>query len=182
MLKAEHLVIERVTAALNLASVAVAHGIQVTPDAFITMAHFMHSYTDEFHFMKEDEILAKVLEQHGISISDGTVGNMLSEHAQCRRLIETISEAAQRWQSGDPSGSGDITWAVSTFTLLLREHIAKEQSTLFPLVEQTITAEEEQDLLAEAFMRIERRKMGPATKQKYMDMITELEGETIQWQ
>jgi hemerythrin-like domain-containing protein len=180
MLKAEHKIIERVLAVLNLASVALAHGKSVSPDILVTITDFMRTYTEGLHFQKEETVLFKALEHYGVSTTDGTAGSILSEHAQSREYLQKIRASVLLWKAGDQAARADVIWAASSYTDLLRAHIAKEHSVLFPLAQQTIP-ENEHGFVAEAFKQIDRQKTSEDVQQKYLKLIESLEEESRDW-
>ena len=96
------------------------------------------------HRRKEEEILFPVVGRH-IGLEFGPVAHMLEEHRIEKQRIEEIREALTRWP--DPHAREVIRAAGYAILDLLRAHIMKEDSILFPMSEEVMSPEEKLDVL-----------------------------------
>jgi hemerythrin-like domain-containing protein len=58
---------------------------------------------------------------------------------------------------------------------MLRAHIDKENSILYPIADRVFTAEDQQELM-EAFDRVEAEEMGEGTHERYHQLAHEWAG------
>jgi len=145
-LEYDHRVIEQVAALLADVS---AHAGGERAFAFgVWAVGFVRRFADGCHHAKEEKALFPLLEAHGIPRQGGPIGMMLFEHQEGRDLVRGMERAiAARDLPGFVASAG--VWAG-----LLRAHIAKERSVLFPMGARRLDAAD--DLaLRERFAAIE---------------------------
>ena len=176
VLMAEHEVIVRVVAALETAALKLEKGQSVGPAFFIESADFIKGFADGCHHLKEEQVLFKTLGDYGLSSEGGPVGVMLYEHEQGRKFTRGMREAAQKWASGDASAQTAVAQNARGYAALLRQHILKENNVLFPMADQIIPAERQDDVF-EAFERVEHEETGEGVHEKYLALAAKLEKE-----
>ena len=127
----EHRVIERVLDTLTSA------GQHDVPTGFYEKAiDFIVRFTDECHHGKEEDRLFPLLAKKGIPHEGGPIGCMLHEHDIGRTHVRNMK---QYLAVGDiPSLRNESLQYVD----LLRQHILKEDSVLFPMGLGTLSHEE----------------------------------------
>ena len=153
MLKQEHDIIERVLDLLEQAADRVESG-QLAPEGFEpwTVEFFRH-FADHCHHAKEEDILFPLLEERGIPREGGPIGCMLSEHEIGRECVRRMDQAA----SASPKDDAAYTAAAKEYTVLLREHIFKENNVLFPMAQQCLSQKDAAGVL-ERFRAVEEEK------------------------
>ena len=121
-LTAEHRIIEKVLDALDCAA------SRDMPLSFYEDAvDFIANFADGCHHAKEEERLFPVLERKGIPREQGPIGVMCSEHVLGRRYVQTMREMIA---AKDIEG---LRQEALEYVALLRAHIAKEDTILFPM-------------------------------------------------
>ena len=103
----------------------------------------------------------------------GPIGVMLHEHDQGRALVRQMGQAAAEYKQGRPDAGAQWAHAARGYTLLLREHIAKENDILFVMAERMLSAEE-QRVLAVEFEKAEEEKMGAGTHERLHAQMNQL--------
>jgi hemerythrin-like domain-containing protein len=174
ILMAEHRVIERVLDALEQAATRLANGGPVPADFFLKAAEFIKGFADGCHHRKEEDVLFAELVAGGFSRESGPVAVMLGQHEEGRRLTRAMRETALRMRDGDVAAGGQVARFALSFVALLRDHISKEDSILFPLVDRTFSPER-QTAVAAAFEHIEHEETGAGVHEKYLALASELE-------
>jgi hemerythrin-like domain-containing protein len=101
---------------------------------------------------------------------------MLYEHEQGRRHIRAIAEALKPASCGEAAAAQVVADNLRAYAGLLRSHIRKEDSVLFPMAERLLTADDRAHLAAE-FDRIEHEETGAGVHEKYHALAHELVGE-----
>ena len=176
VLMQEHDVILRVIAALENAADRLDRGDAVRPGLFADSAQFIRGFADGCHHRKEEGVLFKAMEAHGMPGHAGPLGVMLTEHEQGRIYTRSMADAARRLDAGDQSARADNVRNARGYAELLRQHIAKENSVLFPLADKVIPVSEHARVYEE-FEHVEHEETGAGVHEKYLALAEALERE-----
>jgi hemerythrin-like domain-containing protein len=94
------------------------------------------------HFREEEQALFPVLGRH-IDSASGPIAMLMEEHAIFRQFELQFEEAVAALEAGHGDGWEEkVCDAGDSIARLLPGHIEKEESILFPLAEQALSAEE----------------------------------------
>ena len=172
----EHRVIERVLGALEIAAGRAERGDPVRPGLFLEAADFIMNFADGSHHHKEEGVLFKVMIEAGMPLEGGPIAVMLSEHEQARAYTRSLREAAERWEQGDDLARKKVAQAATSYAMLLRQHIAKEDRILFPMADQAIPASKHRQVMTD-FANVESDEERAAVYTKYIGLADSLEQE-----
>lgn len=139
------------------------------------MIDFLKLFADKCHHGKEEGILFPAMEKAGVRKEGGPIAQMLSEHQQGRSYIAEMGASLD----GNSFDSGRFARAAAGYSALLRAHIAKENTVLFPLADKTIPADIQIEL-AEAFERHEETVMGPGVHERLHGMLDRFTGKYLE--
>jgi hemerythrin-like domain-containing protein len=131
---------------------------------------FLKIFADKCHHGKEEGILFPKLNELGMSKESGPISVMLYEHNLGRKLIKSITLAIEEIESGSSSGEDLLIKSGNNYIELLKNHIQKENSILFPMADRTMT-NNEQDEMFNAFEKMENEEIGEGMHEKYHKMI-----------
>jgi hemerythrin-like domain-containing protein len=176
ILMSEHRVIERVILTLETAAQRLEAGQPVRAGFFIDASSFIQGFADGCHHKKEEGVLFRSLEAHGLPASGGPVAMMLSEHEQGRVFTAGMRQAALKLQAGDQKSARDVVQNARGYAALLRQHIQKEDNVLFPIANQVLPLDA-QDAVAEGFEHVEHEETGAGVHEKYLALAQSLEVE-----
>lgn len=154
ILMQEHRVIEKVLTSLETAVNRLSTGQTIPMDFFLMVADFIKNFADGCHHRKEEGILFVALAANGMSQETAPVSIMLEDHEEGRRLTRAMLTGVEQVQAGDTTALSQVTQNALDYIALLREHIQKEDSVLFPLADDIIPVGQHQQLMAD-FNRIE---------------------------
>jgi regulator of cell morphogenesis and NO signaling len=94
------------------------------------------------HFREEEQALFPVLGRH-IDSASGPIAMLMEEHAIFRQLELQFEEAVAALEAGFRNGWEEkVCDAADSIARLLPAHIEKEESILFPMVEDVLSADE----------------------------------------
>jgi len=172
----EHRIIERVLAALEKQARKLHAGETVRPSFFLDAADFVRNFADGTHHDKEEVRLFPAMVEHGFAPDSGPVAVMLSEHEQGRRLTGAMRDAAERLEGGDTDAATEVVRNALGYVDVLRQHIMKEDSVLFPMADQALP-EADQAELANVFAELDADDANTATREKYVALAEALEAE-----
>lgn len=139
------------------------------------MLDFFRGFVDRCHHTKEEQHLFVMLEARGIGREDGPIGVMLAEHEQGRQLVAAMTELLPGIQRGDVATTRLAGEKLGGYAALLRGHIRKEESVLFPMGDEVLTPGDARQL-TEAFEQVEREATGEGGHEKYHALARELAG------
>jgi len=176
LLMSEHRIIESFLLSLEKAANMAEQKQDLRPAFFSDAADFSKGFTDGCHHRKEEGYLFKALACHGLSETSGPVAVLLEEHEQGRRLIKGMRAAAQSWSNGDPLARERVLENAKTYVSLIRQHIQKEDGFLFPLSDQVIPLQE-QEQLKDDFEQVEAEEVGAGVHEKFLALARNLEKE-----
>jgi hemerythrin-like domain-containing protein len=173
----EHLVIERVLDALEVAAENINRIKPMQPNFFLDAALFIQNFADGCHHRKEEGVLFVAMNESGMAMQGSPIGVMLAEHEQGRVFTRAMKEAAQKWEQGDLSARDAVARNALGYVALLRQHIHKENQILFPMADRLIPSER-QEKVSDDFERIEQEETGEGIHEKYLAMADVLEKES----
>ena len=131
------------------------------------MVDFAQNFTDGCHHSKEERVLFPTLEERDAA-AGGPVSVMLSEHEVGREAIRAIDAALPDVDESEAARTA-VAGNLALYAHLLRLHINKENQVLFPLAER-ILSDQEQEMLAAEFERIEEEETGAGVHERYREL------------
>ncbi len=179
-LRGDQETITRFLATLGGASVLLNRSKVARPSFFISAHSFIHEYIEE-GFFKKEELLIKVLEDGGFASDEGPIMLIRTDHKKSREAATLLIDTATKWQEGDKVARGELVWAASNYASILREHLERLKTRIFPLLEQTISIDDEQKVSED----INNTVYEGSTKdgqEKYVKLIELLEEDLGDWE
>jgi hemerythrin-like domain-containing protein len=138
------------------------------------MVNFFKLFADKCHHGKEEGFLFPAMERAGIQKENGPIGQMLLEHVEGRKYISIMSESSGRHMPD----TNNFIQASMAYIALLRRHIEKENTILFPMGDRMIPDDEQRQLL-ESFETFEDEVMGRGTHDKLHELLHDFEQKFI---
>ncbi len=130
---------------------------------------FLKEFADKCHHGKEEDFLFPALEKAGIKKEGGPIGVMLSEHTQGRNYIKQMQNSILNSKVDKPL----FIQASRDYTSLMRSHIQKENTVLFPLVDIKLSVSEQTDLY-EKFENHEENVIGKGRHEELHSLLETL--------
>jgi hemerythrin-like domain-containing protein len=130
---------------------------------------FFTEFADKCHHGKEEGILFPALSRAGIPQKGGSIEVMLAEHAQGRELIKTMKSAVEKTPDFPI-----FTQAAGEYSNLMRNHIRKENTVLFPAVENALTGPQLEHIY-ESFEEHEEKVIGQGRHEQLRDLLKGLQ-------
>ncbi len=172
-LMTEHRAIERVLDAL----VAFADDVRLreATDAkeLGRFVAFIRRFADACHHGKEEDILFTAMVDHGFPRDGGPIAMMLLEHDRGRAFVSALRKYAEldgEWSADDRRQIAD---AARGYAALLREHIHKEDSILYPMAERHLPPDAMRKV-GEDCERFEAEKIGAGEHERLHALAEEL--------
>jgi hemerythrin-like domain-containing protein len=137
------------------------------------IADFLSGFADKCHHGKEESILFIRFKDKKIASLDKILPELLEEHAQARTMISLLNKTLQDHWEGNESSLIQIGKIYTRYAELMNSHIEKENTVLFPVLENEITPGMDEELY-EAFEKLEAEVIGLGKHSKYHAMLEDL--------
>ncbi len=118
-------------------------GSSLLPRRVADFAHFLLHDVDRIHGQQEERGLFPALEQY-LPSEGGPIQTLMGEHETLRDYQQTLDRGGRKLES-DPSAEEtrqDITTVARSVEELLMTHVMKEDTVLFPMAYQVLSARE----------------------------------------
>ena len=132
------------------------------------------NYADGLHHAKEENLLFPMMISKGYSKEHGPVAVMLQEHVTGREFVEGMAQAITLLKAGDEKGIDAVYKNFTGYTMLLRNHIGKENNILFRMADNVLTEADHNELLSK-FAIVEESRICGAVINEYIKDIESLE-------
>lgn len=133
------------------------------------LINFLRVFADKCHHGKEEIFLFPALEEAGIASKNGPIEKMLEQHRKGRELIKKMDEAV----NGRSIDKESYVEASSSYVKLLRDHIEKENSYLFPLSDARLSKDKQMALMRD-FERLEKNVIGEGVHEELHTLLRKL--------
>lgn len=172
ILSQEHRVIEQVLACLEKLVSAQSDPRRFDWTTAGSILDFLKNFADRCHHGKEEERLFPAMEARGFSPTTGPTAVMRQEHERSRELMAAMSESVRRGGNGDSAAVLRFERAARDYVQLLREHIHKEDSCLFPMAANFLSDSDCE--LVRQFEEIEHEPRFDGQHEKYLKLADDL--------
>lgn len=137
---------------------------------FREMINFLKLFADKCHHGKEEGFMFPAMEKAGIPNQNGPIGQMLIEHTEGRNYISQMSASLAEKSVKE----NDLIKSATNYIKLMRSHIEKENTVLFPMSDEKIDLAEHTRLL-ESFEKYEEEVMGAGIHDKLHELLHKFE-------
>jgi hemerythrin-like domain-containing protein len=141
---------------------------------YLDAVDFIRNYADRFHHAKEEDVLFIELVKNGMPEKQSPIEAMLMEHDQGRAHVRAMEEAAQKALEGEAGQAAIIALHAKGYTSLLRGHIEKEDSILYPLAERVLSEDVRSRMLT-SYKHAESKT--PEMEERYTRMVESYENQ-----
>jgi hemerythrin-like domain-containing protein len=169
----EHELIRRMISVMEALSAELRAGTPGIGGDLKEAIRFVRGFADKCHHGKEEKLFFPLIASKNQTVANMPVRILTSEHDAGRTLIKELEDALTAFEAGDAAASARAAQALTLYTRMLRKHIDKEESIVFPLA-RTLISGEEADLLAEQFEAVEE-EMGPTAHETFRGTLESLE-------
>ncbi|GAM09075.1 hemerythrin HHE cation binding domain protein [Geobacter sp. OR-1] len=173
----EHKLILRMIALLERNAALTTTGLFSNWQFYLDGVEFIRNYADRFHHAKEEDVLFEALVKNGMPREHSPVAAMLMEHDKGRAYVKGMEAGAKEALAGLHGRENSVARNALSYASLLREHIDKEDTILYPLAERLIPESMRDEILAE-YERAELRVSGNS-REHYQNIVEGYEQEKI---
>ncbi|MBI2522321.1 MAG: hemerythrin domain-containing protein [Bdellovibrio sp.] len=173
ILMVEHRVIKQVLSCLKeMARQTVKSGSLSRPMAE-KVIDFIRTFADHCHHEKEETHLFAIMEARGFSRYQGPTAVMRQEHDFGRNCVKQMVAAMAGASAGEKASVSAFVENANLFADMLFSHIEKEDTRLYPMANNILSADDQKGLL-DAFHKVEEHDVAHGTHEKYLAIADEL--------
>ncbi len=172
VLKDEHELILQALDALEQKISALERGAPPDQAYFEKAVDFIRTFADRCHHGKEENLLFRTMVNRGFPLQGGPIAVMLHEHDVGRAFVRGLAEATAQVAT-DPAAAQRIIENGRGYIQLLRAHIDKENTILFPMADHVLSPED-QEHLGKEFERFEMEETGAGVHEASLKLLEEL--------
>ena len=173
ILETEHRVIEQVLNCLAKMVVKFESEGKVDAESARDAVDFFRNFADKCHHGKEETHLFPKFERANAEGHCNPISVMLYEHDEGRAHVRGMDESIEAASKGDPDALKKWATHAKGFIMLLRSHIEKEDTVLYPMANMMFTNDDQNELLG-LFDRVETEEMKVGTHEKYLGIANKL--------
>jgi hemerythrin-like domain-containing protein len=167
----EHKAIKVVLGIMKNIADNIAEGKGVDVEDLEKIVDFLRTFADKCHHEKEEDALFPAMVSAGMSRHSGPIAVMFEDHMLGRKYISDIENALNNYR--DDKSVKPIEIAMLNYVYLLKGHILKEESILFPMADR-ILSEMTQHHISKRFEIIENDVIEPGIHTNYIDLLEQL--------
>ncbi len=169
----EHEEISRLLDRLEDESVKILEGSEIDYEFFQNSIEFIRDFADKVHHMKEEEILFKYMTENlGLPAQKLINSGMLVEHQMGRHYVTELEKHLDTFKTqGDIKDKLQIISYTMSYVNLLRMHIEKENTVVYPFGEKNLPKEVIELVEEETIKRQEEDKSEIKRKEKLQKKI-----------
>jgi len=169
VLRSEHKAIGKMLEVLIICGIQIREGNYGEIDTVKKLLDFSVNFTDRCHHKKEEQHLFPMLEEKVTPYIGAAITELLEEHAKGRETLKGIASDLDDFSSAKAI---PLAQKLFSYAALLKEHIKKEDTELFPKAEDSLNDREQKELF-DAFEQVEKEEIGEGVHEQYHNMIHE---------
>jgi len=171
-LRNEHGLIRQFLDSLALAVTALENEERPPKEFFEMAVLFARTFADTFHHIKEEHVMFVRLAQKNNGAIDAQIEALRHQHDRGRNYISAIAEALDGYAAEKPIQTSEIIENTAAYISLLRNHIHKEDHVFFPMAQEELSDEEQDDLERE--FEKTRQKAGEDTFETSHKLVVDM--------
>jgi hemerythrin-like domain-containing protein len=168
----EHTLIRQALHQFHLARRSLEEGVNPPVQFFEHAVEFVRTFVDGRHHFKEEYLMFGKLAAKHRSELDAEIEALRNQHDHGREYVSEMANALDGYGKGKDAQVTIMLENLAAYTTMLRHHIQREDRIFYPMVEETLT-QEEMDDLAELYAK-EDEKAGKDALERTQDLVADL--------
>jgi len=145
----EHVLISKNLDVLTTAAEKIVRNQNPPREFFEKAVTFTRNFTNKFHHYKEEIVMFGLLAQKHEGAIDAEIERLRNQHELLHNYMSEISDSLDEYSKGTESEVRKLHRNLSDYIITLHNHINAENSIFYPMVAQTLTADEKDHMMAE---------------------------------
>jgi hemerythrin-like domain-containing protein len=170
----EHDAIKVMLSIMDSISGKLENGEHVDAEHLEQILEFLRTFANKCHHGKEEDLLFPAMVDAGIPKEGGPIAVMLREHKIGRTHIKNMGEGIAEYKKSRDMGIPKIIENARGYSTLLTQHIDKEDNVLYPMADERISAQKQNEL-QKGFEEVEKNIIGEGKHEEFHRLIHRLE-------
>ena len=169
----EHIVINlMLSILLNISESIKSKNVFYTNDVEKIVDFFLN-YVDKRHRTKEEKVFYQGLLSINTSIIHYPISSIIDEHSIGKRYLNEIICCVENCKIGNTFSYESIADCMKNYVLLIKDHIHKEENTLFPFANKALS-DEMQSQISEEFKLIDDEFIFIGASERYNELFNRM--------
>jgi hemerythrin-like domain-containing protein len=169
-LKGEHAAITIIITAMKKLEFDMRIGKFIDSYRIIQIIDFLHTFTENCHYEKEEKSLYPALLDQDILWTVDTINHLISEHNAAHIYINEIDILFQEYLSGNTHVIDNLTSSMIKYVELEENHIKIVDNVILPICEKIFDAEKLKSISCD-FKKIQDDSVGHLKHQEYYRLL-----------
>lgn len=172
-LRSEHIGVVRMLNIMDAMARRARAGEALDDGDLTDTIEFLRVFVDKCHHAKEEQLLFPAVRAAKLTSVEPAIAVLLEDHVRGRQEVASIELGTQRLAKGADGAGGELADRLSSYTLLLHDHIQREERDCFGAADRELPASVKDDL-AEGYERIEREVVGEGVHERFHALLDRL--------
>lgn len=172
-LKGEHAAISIIIKEMKKLAVDMRIGNFIDSYRIVQIIDFLHTFTENCHYEKEEKSLYPALIEHDIPWTVETINHLISEHNTAHIYINEIDILFQEYLSGNTQIIDNLSLSMIKYVELEENHIKILDNVILPLCEKIFDADKLKSISSD-FIKIQDDTVGHLKHLEYYRLLATL--------
>ncbi len=168
----EHGLIRQALDNCRLARQKMEDGDNPPVEFFEKMVDFARTFVDKRHHFKEEYLMFGRLAEKHQSELDAEIEALRHQHDHGREFVSEMANALDGYSKGKDAQVTIMLENLASYTTMLRHHIIREDRVFYPMVQESLS-KDEMDELADLYVK-EDEKAGQDTLERMRGLVREM--------
>lgn len=169
-LKREHNAVKIMLRVLDKMCRKLEAGEEIDPEHLDGTLEFFKVFVDRCHHVKEENLLFIAMQRTADPTDGDRIGALLKDHVSGRNFIGDMTRASAAYRAGDSTARRVIIDSAKHYITLLIQHIDIEDNVLYPIADERLSPEKQEELLIQ-FDKLEEEEIGVGKHEEFHRLI-----------
>lgn len=142
----------------------------------VQILDFLHTFTGNCHYEKEEKCLYPALLDHDIPWTADTINHLVGEHKTAHKYIHEIDMLFQEYLSGNTTVVQNLSSSILKYVELETNHIRVMENVVLPLCDRIFDPKKLNSMAAD-FKKIQNQNVGRLKYQEFYKLLAMLKAE-----
>jgi len=172
-LRSEHRAVGRMLDIMDKMAASAREGERLRAEDLHESVEFLRVFVDSCHHAKEEQLLFPAMRAAEVPSADDVLADLLADHVLGREIVVRLASLVARAEAADRSAGAELAQTIEAYTLLLRDHIGREERDCFEPADRALPPDV-QHALIEGYERIEVEVVGGGVHERFHALLDRL--------
>ena len=172
-IKVEHVALTIILDAMKKLAIDMRIGKFIDSYRIVQILDFLHAYTENCHYEKEEKCLYPALLEYDIPWTADTINHLVNEHKLAHIYINEMDRLFQEYLSGNVQVIENLSFSMINYVDIEEKHIKIVDNVVLPLCEKIFDADKLKSVSIE-LKKIQDQNLGHLKHLEYYNLLTML--------